>query len=910
MDESSAGAAICDTLDFLIELAGDAETTDRLVSSYADLYEHSPDMLCSVDLETGKIVRCNQTLADTLGYTKAEVVGQAVIDLYHPDCQEHARRMFREFITRGEVRNEQLQVQRRDGLVIDVLLNATAVRDERGQILYSRSSWREITELKQAERKLAASEQRLRTILNTEPECVKLVDTEGTLLEMNPAGLSIIEADSAEQAVGKNLLPLVLPEHRDAFKDLMRRVFEGETGALAFELRGLRGSHRWVETHASPLRNADGTIIAMLSVTRDISEQKRVESELRENNERLENIVATAPGIVFSFRLRPDESSCIPYGGDRFAETYGLPPGCLAENAAPLFAMVHADDLADLREAITESARCLSDWRHEWRGHDPVRGELWIEVNAIPLRERDGSTLWHGVATEVTARKLDDLALRQSEARLRLAMDAAEMGSWDRDLRTGEIVWSEEHERLWGMPPGSFRGTFEEFEVRVHPEDRTGLAAAVTQARESQSPLAHEFRVVWPDGSIHWIAGQGRFDYDNSGQPIRMTGVVRNITERRLAEGRASSFGKILEGSRNEIYILDDQTLRFLQVNRGARQNTGYTAEELSRMTPMDLKPEFTVQIFEELILPLRSGETQLLRFTASHRRKNGTSYPVEVHLQPVTFEGRPAFVAIVLDITDRQRAEQEIKQLNLELEQRVAERTKELQLANDDLDAYAHSVAHDLRAPLRAIFGFAKALREDYADGLDEHGREYTDFIESAAQQMDELVSDVLEYSKIGRTKASLGAVDLDTIVARSLQPLDAVIRQRQAVVHVAGPLGTVVGNEGILVQAVTNLVSNATKFVEQGVGPRVQIRSEARNGSVRLWVEDNGVGIAPENHDRIFRVFERLHGVETFPGTGIGLAIVRRAIETMGGLCGVESEIGLGSRFWIELPGHGSVI
>lgn len=785
-DESSCEAAIGNALDSLVDSIQTATSQGLLQPSYADLYEHSPDMLCSVDPKTGKITRCNQTLADTMGYSKTDVIGRDVFDMYHPDCRDRVRSVYLQFNETGEVHNEELQVCRRDGSVIDVLLNATAARDPQGKILSSRSSWRETTDLKQAERKLAASEQRLRTILDTEPECVKLMDADGTLLEMNPAGLSIIEVDSGEQIVGRSLFPLLVPQHLDAFKDLMRRVFEGESGTLAFELRGLKGSHRWVETHASPLRNAEGEITAMLSVTRDISDQKRAEAVIREREERL-----------------------------------------------------------------------------------------------------------------------------------RLAMDATEMGSWDWDLRTGEIIWSEGHERLWGLPPGSFQGTYEESETRVHSEDRAGLAAAFTQARETQTSYTHEFRVVWLDGSVHWIAGQGRFDYDESGQPIRVTGVVRNITAQRTAQNALSESHARMQRVLDSMFVfvgLLTPDGKIIEVNRAPLEAAGLErASVIGKSvleTPWFSHSDGVRRELQGTLQRVAAGEPVRRDFTI--RLAGDQIITADITFSPLRDEsGRVVeLVGSAVDITDRVQAQRELCQLNIELEQRIAERTKELQLANDDLDAYARSVAHDLRAPLRAIFSFAKALREDYADGLDEYGREYTDFIESAAQQMDDLVCDVLEYSKIGRTEASLGPVDLDEVVARSLEQQGIGIHQQQAVVDVARPLGTVVGYEDMLVQVITNLVSNGIKFVEPGVRPHVRIRSEASEDSVRVWVEDNGIGIAPEHHVTIFRVFERLHGVEAFPGTGIGLAIVRRAVETMGGRFGVESELGQGSRFWFELRKYECVI
>ncbi len=239
------------------------------------------------------------------------------------------------------------------------------------------------------------------------------------------------------------------------------------------------------------------------------------------------------------------------------------------------------------------------------------------------------------------------------------------------------------------------------------------------------------------------------------------------------------------------------------------------------------------------------------------------------------------------------------------ELEQRVAARTMELQSSNEALEAFAYSVSHDLRAPLRAVQGMADALREDYAERLDATGQDYLRRVAEAAERMDGLIQDLLVYGRLSRADLKPEAVNLASVVSEALEQMQGEIARSGAQVTVAEALPAVAGHRATLLQAVANLLSNAIKFAKKDVPARIRVWSELREGRrVRLWVEDNGIGIDPEYHERIFRVFERLHGVETYPGTGIGLAIVRKGMERLGGQSGVESKPGEGSRFWIELP------
>ncbi|MBD0346003.1 MAG: CHASE3 domain-containing protein, partial [Coleofasciculus sp. Co-bin14] len=303
----------------------------------------------------------------------------------------------------------------------------------------------------------------------------------------------------------------------------------------------------------------------------------------------------------------------------------------------------------------------------------------------------------------------------------------------------------------------------------------------------------------------------------------------------------------------------------------------------------------------------------------------------------------------------------EQIQNYTAQLEQRVAERTIKLQESNAELEAFSYSVSHDLRAPLRTIQGFTQAILEDYGDKLNSIGQEYANYIIESVVQMDTLISDLLSYSRLSRADISIQPIGLSNAIAQVLTQLDTELRERQAQVTVEEPLPQVMAHRITLVQALTNLLNNALKFVKPGVQPQVRVWAEEREEEdmetgghtdaktrghgdierfstqnsgtgeafaekiteqvakvvgtnapplqtqnsyptpysplptpqkwIRLWVEDNGIGIAPEYQERIFRVFERLHGVETYPGTGIGLAIVRKGIERMGGRVGVES-------------------
>jgi PAS domain S-box-containing protein len=312
----------------------------------------------------------------------------------------------------------------------------------------------------------------------------------------------------------------------------------------------------------------------------------------------------------------------------------------------------------------------------------------------------------------------------------------------------------------------------------------------------------------------------------------------------------------------------------------------GYSAEEVEGRSQAILSPPGQDAEVRELLACLARGET-IDGYETTRKRKDGQLVEVSITMSPIRdASGRVTAGSMVArDITDKKRAEQELREINHELE------------------AFASTVSHDLRAPLRQLAGLADVLVEDYGDALDDTGRRYARRLASVASRMDALTQRLLDYSRVSREALPLASVGLDAIVADACSHLDEEIRSRHARVEISPKLPHVLAHDVTLAHVVGNLLSNAIKFVNPDVRPTVRVWAEERGDWARLWVEDNGLGIEPRFHERIFHPFERLQGIDAYAGTGLGLAIVRKGVERMGGRAGVESEVQRGSRFWVEL-------
>jgi PAS domain S-box-containing protein len=421
---------------------------------------------------------------------------------------------------------------------------------------------------------------------------------------------------------------------------------------------------------------------------------------------------------------------------------------------------------------------------------------------------------------------------------------------------------------------------------------------------------AHELRVagetgrfedegwrVRKDGSRFWANAVITRIRDEHGKLIGFGKITRDITDRRAGELR---FRMLVESVLDYGIFSMDTGGHITSWNVGAERIKGYAAEEISGK-------HFSVFYTEE---DRRRGLPEHVLRTATEQghfegegwrvRKDGKRFWASVVVTALRDEEGVlyGFSKVTRDMSDRKALLEELKRHADELEIRVQEREQ----SNAELEAFAYSVSHDLRAPLRAIVGFAEALQEDCTKDLNQQGREYLEEIIKAAARMNTLVQDLLEYGRVSRVNLQLAPVKLRDAVDNAIRQLG---NDHGASIDVqVSPDLWVRAHEQALAQVTFNLLSNAVKFHSKGVSPKVHLSAAAHNGSVRLSVIDNGIGIAPQHRERIWQVFERLHDRETYPGTGIGLAIVKRAIARMVGACGVESEVGKGSTFWIELP------
>ncbi len=619
---------------------------------YRAIVQQAPLGIAEGELEGDHFLSLNQRYAEILGYSVAELMELTFRDFTHPEDLERDLDEMRK-LAAGEIPFFALEKRyiRKDGAIVWVHLTVAALGPPGNKPTACLAVIDDITARKNSESALSQSEKRYRAIIEAEPECVKVVSAAGELLEMNPAGLAMLEATHIRDIQSHGLLKFILPPYQAAFGALHQSAIEGKGGLLEFEVVGLQGTRRWLETHTAPLPDADGHITKMLGITRDITDRKVAAQALQQKEQRLSFVLNNTPAVIYTSRVSGD------YGA-----TY-----------------------------ITDNVRTQL-------GYEPAQfmEDAWFWVNAI------------------------------------------------------------------------------------HPDDVTRVLADMAQLFE-KGQHTHEYRFRHADGTYRWMHDESQLLLDEEGNPSEIIGSW--------------------------------------------------------------------------------------------------------------------------IDITGRKQAEKRVRRLNAELEQRVLERTSQLEAANKELEAFSYSVSHDLRAPLRGIDGYVRILQEDYGDRLDAEGHRLISVVSNEAKRMGRLIDDLLSFSRMGRQLLDNNPIDMTAVAKATMDDL-LNANPARTVRFELHSLPPALGDLAMIRQVFVNLIGNAFKFSRQRLNPVVEVGFIDNAGEITYYIRDNGAGFDSRYGHKLFGVFQRLHTEKEYEGTGIGLALVQRIIHRHGGRVRAEGKLDSGATFYFTLP------
>ncbi len=542
--------------------------------------------------------------------------------------------------------------------------------------------------------------------------------------------------------------------------------------------------------------------------------------------------------------------------------------------------------------------------------------EIPIDDSAAPIRDTAGDMVGTIlVFRDVSKHHAAELGMR----RLAAIVEGSEDAIIGKDLRGVITNWNKGAERIFGyaaadvvgqnitilIPPDRLEEE-QEILARLQRGQRIEPFETIRQTRDGQQ--IHVFLTISPIT-------------DAEGRVVGVSKTARDITKRKRAEEalRESNARNtaILESAIDAIIVIDHES-RFLEFNPAAEKMFGFSRSQLiGQSMPEWIVPQrLRARHYQGLKKYLDTGEGPALRkrIELPALRANGQEFPAELAIIPIPGSDPPCFTGFVRDLTAVKQAESALQQAredllkaNRGLETKVHERTASLQQSLKSMETVLYTIAHDLRAPNRAMQGFAQIFLHDYGPQLDKTARSYVNRISDAALKNDALICDLLEYGRLAHAELPMADIDLGHVVQKVLQDLQSQITATNATVEVAERWPSVWANDSVLNQIITNLLTNAIKFVAPGIHPHIRLWSEPSTlksqPSTKLFVEDNGVGVPLEAQGRLFQPFERGVADPHYEGTGMGLAIVQKAAERLGGTAGFTSTPGQGSCFWVEL-------
>ncbi|WP_050779063.1 PAS domain S-box protein [Lyngbya sp. PCC 8106] len=973
----------------------------------------------------GILIDANQTALEFGGLTPTDVIGKPLWETHwwHPStpAQEQLKQAVATAAS-GEFVRYEVEVKGAGDTVAMIDFSIKPIRDQQGNVSLLIPEGRDITPLKQKEKELQQLNQKLqevntllrrreeefRALAENIPDTITRHDRAYRYLYTNPA---CTQQSGIPSTVYRGKTPRELAYREDIsqmWETSLETVFQtGQIKIDEFEVIN-KNEVKTYQALVVPEFAPDSSVQSVLTISRDITQLRQTEHQLRQLNQNLENQVqnrtaelaatnallreevhhrqavqrelfqqkqllesffegSTVGMVILDQQLRFIQlnQALAEMNGVSVEATLGYTINDIFPNLAP--------QLNPIYQHVLETSEPI--FNVEFSGETPKHPGVtrYWQGSYFPLLRQDNQIMAIGaVIVEISEqqaalreRKQAEIALQASEERFRKAVIEAPFPIIIH-AEDGKILQiSNTITEITGYTAKEIP-TIEDWTERVYGERQNVVLEAINQLyRINHRVDEGEFEVQTKDETTRiWnfsSAPLGQI-WDHRRLVISM---ATDITERKQAEvslanrlrqqALITQLGQVaLSGC--SLTTLFDQTTQWVAESLGVeyckvlellpggerlllRSGVGWREGLVGKAivgTDHDSQAGFTLRVHEPVIVEDLTTESRFSgpSLLQEHRVISGMSTIIEgrdsdqpfgilgIHstqkhnFNPDDVNFLQAIANLLAEAITRKQTEEEIYELNKTLEQRVQERTQQLQDVNQEMEAFSYSVAHDLRAPLRAIQGFSQVLIEDYGHTLDQLGQEYINRMGASAERLDQLIQDLLAYSRLGRTEIKLQNISLAVVVEAVLNDLKPDIEIKQAQIFIDPSLPIVKAQRNVLKQVLANLLSNAIKFVQPGVLPIVSIKAEKQQVSpveinthhsgtrwVRLWIEDNGIGISPQHQKRIFEAFERLHGIESYPGTGIGLAIVKRGVERMGGRFGVQSNQNQGSRFWIEL-------
>lgn len=750
----------------------------------------------------------------------------------------------------------------------------------------------DITDRKLIEAKLQESETRFRSLAQNSSDIITILKPDGTTVYESPSFFRIFGYDESE-VIGHNIFEFVHPDDFAIVQQEFQQGLEkgGVSDAIEFRFKHKNGSWVYIEAIGNNLLGVQG-INGIIINSRDITERKKAQEEVQKLKEFYENVLNEIPADVVVFdkqhnylfvnpiSIKDSEMRKWIIGKDDYQYCeFKNKPKEIADKRRRLF----TDVVNSKKQIEFEESVLREDGKYNWmlRRMYPVINPHGEVQNVI------------GFGLDITDRKASEDKLKESEERLSLAINSANLGIWDWNIQENELIWDDSMYKVFDVDPEHFNGHYDAFERTLHPDDKERVNAGVQKALIGPDDYVDNFRIIDSKGNTKYVAVFSKTFRNNNGSANRMIGVNFDITESKLAEFKILKTQHELEEAQHIAKVGG------WEIDREKR-SINWTSEMYNiHELPLDYVPTIAtsydfytddtralvVEKFKTAIENLEPFELEAKIITAK-----GNTVEIRTKGVPLIDNNKVTGIrGIFQDITKEKEAERQLKEYAVELE-----------MKNKELDQFAYIVSHDLKAPLRGINNLSLWIEEDLGDKIEGEIKASFDMMRGRVKRMELLINGILEYSRAGRIKQEPETFELKpmlTDLVQSLSPPD------NFTIIIPDSLPKVTAERISFEQIFTNYISNGIKY-NNNPNPIIEVSYVINKGMYEFCVADNGDGIEKQFHEKVFVIFQTLQSRDTYESTGVGLAIVKKIVEDKGGKVWIESEKGQGAKFYFSWP------
>ena len=745
-----------------------------------------------------------------------------------------------------------------------------------------------ISERKWEDKATIEAERRYKAIFENRLQMVYINDEEGLFLDANDYALERLgytRNDLGKISFQDIAHPEDLPKVLQTMADISTRGFMEHPAELRVITKS--GEVIWIETFGIPLEQ-DANHFASLAIARDITDRKMAEEALRQREQDyLILLESTHEGIV----VIDTETLNVVFGNPRAAKMFGFDPILQDGLGVNMLDVVHPDDREVVLKGLAEDLY-TSDRRRKYEVRTKAKDgrEIWVSALATRIEFKGRLAILLSLK-DITETKRAEKALRQSEELYATMANSSQAGIYI--VQDGKFVFvNPQFQKDTGFSADELLGT--DPLMIVHPEDREVVRENAAKMLKGEPISLYEYRTIDKSGRTRVVVE--RVASIRYGGKLAAMGCYMDITERKQAEEALreseENYSALVGSLTDAVFKIKGRVIAWC--NDRAEEIYGFRKDELVGMKPSILfpvdvnPPEFIGEVSAAI------KERGYFHGTAKVKRRDGSIVDIEHSISQIPDKAPLELVAVARDITERRQAEAKLQQT-----------MDELARSNTELEQFAYVASHDLQEPLRMVASYTQLLSRRYQGKLDADADEFIGYAVDGATRMQQLINDLLAYSRVGTRGKPFEPTDCEEILNKALINLRVAIEENNAVVT-HDQLPTVAADATQMIQLFQNLIGNAIKF-HGDKRPEVHVGAKHNGNEWLFSVSDNGIGIDPKYHERIFVLFQRLHGKKEYPGTGIGLTVSKKIVERHKGRIWVESQSGNGATFHFTIPDGG---